>query len=77
MSRKRIDVSENSSTLLLPKELLDEMGVVVGDEVDVSIVDGTAVLMRLDELGRAQKLRTATKSVIERREQAYEELAGG
>lgn len=77
MSRKRINVSENPSTLLLPQELLDEMGVVDGDEVDVSIVDRTVIVTRLDELERAQKLGTATKAVIERRKQAYEELAKG
>lgn len=77
MSRKRINVSENPSTLLLPQELLDEMGVVDGDEVDVSIVDRTVIVTRLDELERAQKLGTATKAVIERRKQAYEELSKG
>lgn len=77
MSRKRINVSENPSTLLLPQELLGEMGVVVGHEVDVSIVEGAVVLMRLDEFKRAQKLSTATKSVIDRRKQAYKEFAEG
>ena len=77
MSRKRINVSENPSTLLLPQDILDEMGVVDGDEVDVSIVDRTVILTRLDEVDRAQKLGTATKSVFEQRKQAYEELAKG
>lgn len=77
MSRKRINVSESSSTLLLPQDILDEMGVVDGDEVDVSIVDRTVILTRLDEVDRAQKLGTATKSVFDRRKEAYEELAKG
>lgn len=77
MSRRRITVSENPATLLLPQEILDKMGVVDGDEVEVSIVDRTVVLMPLDEVERAQKLGTATKSVFERRNSAYKELAGG
>ena len=77
MSRKQINVSADPSTLQLPREMLDEMGVADGDEVDVSIVDRTVVLMRLDEVERAQKLARATQSVLKRRKQAYEELAKG
>ena len=77
MSRKQISVSENSSTVLLPKEMLDEMGVAQGDEVDVSIVDRTVVVMRLDEVARTQTLGAATQSVLKRRKEAYEELAKG
>ncbi|HXF39933.1 MAG TPA: hypothetical protein VN687_09490 [Blastocatellia bacterium] len=77
MSRKLVNASENSSTVLLPQDILDEMGVAQGDEVDVSIVDRTVVVMRLDEVARAQKLGAATESVLKRRKQAYEELAKG
>jgi len=77
MSRKQINVSADSSTLQLPREILDEMGVADGDEVDVSIVDRTVVLMRIDEVARAEKLARATQSVLKRRKQAYEELAKG
>jgi len=77
MSRKQINVSADPSILQLPREILDEMGVADGDEVDVSIVDRTVVLMRLDEVERAQKLARATQSVLKRRKQAYEELAKG
>ena len=77
MSRKRITVSENPATLLLPQEILDKMGLVDGDEVDVSVVDRTLILMPLDEVERAQKLGTVTKSVLERRKRAYQELAKG
>ena len=77
MSRKRIAVSESPTTLLLPREILDKMGVADGDEVDVSVVDRTLILMPLDEVERAQRLGTATKSVFQRRKSAYQELAEG
>ncbi|MCI0485212.1 MAG: hypothetical protein L0229_01165 [Blastocatellia bacterium] len=77
MSRKRITVSENPTTLLLPQELLDTLGIDDGDEVDVSIVDRTLILRPLDEVERAQKIDAITKSVFERRKTAYEELAKG
>lgn len=77
MSRKRITASENSTTLLLPQELLDTLGVDAGDEVDVTIVDRTLILRPLDEVERAKKLDDATRNVFERRQTAYEELAKG
>ena len=77
MSRKRITASENPTTLLLPQELLDTLGVDDGDEIDVSVVDRTLILRPLDEAERAQKIETATKSVFDRRKTAYEELAKG
>jgi antitoxin component of MazEF toxin-antitoxin module len=77
MSRKRITASENPTTLLLPKEMLDVMGVDDGDEVEVSVVDRTLILRPIDEAERAQKIEAITEAVLERRKSAYEELAKG
>lgn len=77
MSRKRITASENPTTLLLPQELLDKLGVDDGDEIDVSVVHRTLILRSLDEAERAQKIEAATKGVFDRRKTAYEELAKG
>jgi len=77
MSRKRITASENSTTLLLPQEILDTLGVDAGDEVDVIIVDRTLILRPLDEVERAQKIAAVTETVLKRRKTAYEELAKG
>ena len=77
MSRKRITAAEDSATVFLPQELLDEMGVAAGDEVDVSVVDRTLIVRPLDEAERAQMIEVATAEVFERRRSAYEELAKG
>ncbi|MBA2731628.1 MAG: hypothetical protein H0U54_01920 [Acidobacteria bacterium] len=77
MSRKRITASDSSTTLLLPQEILDMMGVGDGDEVDVSVIDRTLILRPLDEAERAQKVEAATQSVFGRRKSTYEELAKG
>jgi len=77
MSRKRITAAEDSSTVVLPKEVLDMMGVEDGDEIDLSVVDRTLIVRPLDEAERAGKIDAATKAVLERRESAYEELAKG
>jgi antitoxin component of MazEF toxin-antitoxin module len=77
MSRKRITATEDSATLLLPQEIIDQLGLQQGDEVDVSVVDRTVILRPLDESERAQRLRAVTESVFESRADAYEELARG
>jgi antitoxin component of MazEF toxin-antitoxin module len=75
VSRKRITASENPTTLLLPQELLNTLGVDAGDEIDVSVVDRTLILRSVEEAERAQKIEAATKSVFNHRKTAYEELA--
>ena len=77
MSRKKITAAGNSATLELPQELLDELGVAVGDEVDLSVINRTLILRPLDEVERAQTIEAATKAIMERRQSAYEELAKG
>ena len=77
MSRKRITASADSTTLLLPQEMLDIMGIGEGDEVDVAVVERTLILRPLDEAARARKIEEAACSVLERRASALEELAKG
>jgi antitoxin component of MazEF toxin-antitoxin module len=77
MSRERITVIGESAALLLPKDVLDKLGIAIGDEVELSLVDRTLILQPLDEADRAQKLEAVTKMVLERRQSAYTRLAQG
>ncbi len=77
MSRKRIDTSEDSAAILLPQEVLDQLGISAGDEVDLSVVGRALILQPLEEPQRARKIEDASNSVFERRRSAYEELAKG
>jgi antitoxin component of MazEF toxin-antitoxin module len=76
MSRKRIAISQDSAAILLPQEVLEEMGVREGDEVDVSASDHT-LTMRPLSTERARKIEEATQTVFERRGDAYKKLAEG
>jgi antitoxin component of MazEF toxin-antitoxin module len=76
MSRKRIATSQDSAAILLPQEVLDEMGVSEGDEVDVSVSDRTLIVSPRNA-ERARKIEDATKTVFERRGAAYKKLAEG
>jgi antitoxin component of MazEF toxin-antitoxin module len=69
-------MSDDSAAILLPREVLDEMGVLEGDEVDVSVSDGTLIMRPLDA-ERARKIDDATNAVFERRGTAYKKLAEG
>ena len=77
MSRKRIDTSKDSAAILLPQEVLDQLGINAGDEVDLSVVDGTLILRPLEEVERARKIEDVTNTVFDRRKSAYEQLAKG
>jgi len=77
MSRKRIMAAGDSSTVVVPIEVLDMMGVKAGDEIDLSVVDRTLIVRSLDEAERARKIDDITDAVFERRKSAYEELAKG
>lgn len=74
MSRKRIATSQDPAAILLPQEVLDEMGVLEGDEVDVTVSDHTLVMRPLDA-ERARRIEDATNAVFERRGDAYKKLA--
>lgn len=76
MSRKRIATSQDSAAILVPQEVLDEMGMSEGDEVDVTVSDRTLTMRPLNA-ERARKIEDATKAVFERRSAAYKKLAEG
>ena len=77
MSRERITAVGESATILLPKEVLDKLGIASGDEVELSLIDRTLMLQPLDEANRAQQLAAITKAVFARRQRAYTQLAQG
>ena len=77
MSRERITVVGESAALLLPKDILDKLGIAIGDEVELSLIDRTLILQPLDEADRAQQLATVTQAVFARRQSAYARLALG
>lgn len=77
MSRKRIAASGDSTAILLPQELLDQLSISAGDEVDLVVADRTLILRPLDEAERAITIEDATSTVLDRRSSAYQELAKG
>src|SRR6266508_3880689 len=77
MSRERITAVGETAALLLPKEVLDKLGIAIGDEVELSLIDRTLMLQPLDEAARGQQLAAITTIVFARRQSAYTQLAQG
>jgi len=77
MSRRRIIASGDSPAILLPQDVLDEIGIGIGDEVDVTLVDSSLVLSRVDDAERERMIQESTEAVLERRKSAYKRLAEG
>ncbi|HEY7544194.1 MAG TPA: AbrB/MazE/SpoVT family DNA-binding domain-containing protein [Blastocatellia bacterium] len=77
MSRRRITTHEDSAALLLPQEAMDQLGLKVGDEVEVSVVDGALIVLPSSEADRARRMEEIIKTLFERRRSAYERLAKG
>ncbi len=77
MSRQQITAVGDSAALLLPQEILELMGVHVGDELDIEVVDRKLILRPLNEVEREQKFKSTTEAIFERRKSSYQRLAEG
>lgn len=75
--RRKITTSGNSAALVLSQDLLGLMGLSVGDEVDVQLIDRTLVVRPLTERDREQKVASATEVVLARRGRLMKRLAAG
>lgn len=77
MPRERITAVGESAALLLPKNILDKLGVAIGDEIEISLINRTLILQPLDEAERTENLSSVIKTVFERRQSVYTRLAQG
>ena len=76
MPRTTTTIDERSS-LALPSEALNALGVEAGAELDVEIVGRAVVVRSLEEAERSRDFLNAFESILSRRRGAYEELAKG
>lgn len=74
---KTVTTIDQRSSVELPPEALDALGVEAGAELEVEIV-GRALLVRsVEEARRSRDFMSAFESILSRRRTAYEELAKG
>jgi antitoxin component of MazEF toxin-antitoxin module len=75
--KRRISTSGNSAALVLSQDVLGLMGVAVGDEVDISLVDRTLVVRPVTEQNREQRVAEAVDDVFAKRRNLLRRLAEG
>ncbi|MGI9069289.1 MAG: hypothetical protein ACR2HX_23165 [Pyrinomonadaceae bacterium] len=74
---KRITTIDDASSVLLPQEAVDALGVGAGGEVDIEIVGRALVVRSVEEAQRSREFVDIFESVLKRRREAYEQLAEG
>ncbi|MBI5478376.1 MAG: hypothetical protein HY906_05935 [Deltaproteobacteria bacterium] len=73
--RRRITTAGNSAALGLSQDVLGLMGVHVGDEVDVTLVDRTLVVRPVEAQDRDRRVATAIDEVFRSRSALLGRLA--
>jgi len=76
MPRATTTIDERSS-LALPSEAIDALGVEAGAELDIEIVGRAVVVRSIEEAQRSRKFLDTFESILSRRRNAYERLAEG
>jgi antitoxin component of MazEF toxin-antitoxin module len=77
MAHQKITTVNNTAALLLTPDVLDQMGISIGDDVEVTLVDRTLILRPLAEVEREQAVAVLTQALLERRHRVYAALAEG
>lgn len=77
MTNEQIITIGDPAGVFLSEEILHQIGVDVGDQVVVSVLDRTLIVRSLDEAERRQKMDAAMKELMENRQEVYECLAEG
>ena len=76
MSKTLTTVDQHSS-VALPSEALDALGVEAGAQLEVEIVGRALVVRSVEEARRSREFMSAFESILSRRRTAYDELAKG
>lgn len=77
MIKRRITTAGNSAALVLSQDVLGMMGVGVGDEVELSLVDRSLVVRPVVERERDERVKAAIDDVFSRRRRLLRRLAEG
>jgi antitoxin component of MazEF toxin-antitoxin module len=74
--RKKLMALGDSAAIILTQDLLEMLGLELGQEVELSVVGRTLVIRSVQESERAEGLRPAADQVFERRRGLLTRLAG-
>jgi len=72
---KIVTTIDQRSSVALPPEALDALGVEVGAELEVEIVGRALVVRSVEEARRSREFISTFESILSRRRTAFEEIA--
>lgn len=75
--RKKVTAVGNSAAIVLSRDLLQLLGLEVGQEVELSVIDRTLVVRSAQEAERVELVRQAADRVFKRRRGLLTRLAEG
>lgn len=67
----------DASSLSLPTEAIEALGVSAGEELDIEIIGRALVVRSVEEANRSREFADTFESLLRKRRQAYEQLAEG
>lgn len=74
---KTVTTLDQHSSVALPREALDALGIEAGAELEVEIVGRALVVRPVEEARRSAEFMSTFESILSKRRTAYEELAKG
>jgi antitoxin component of MazEF toxin-antitoxin module len=64
-----------SAAVVIPPDILEAVGLRIGDVVDVTLRDRQLILQPSEDASRRQRIEEITREVLEQRSEAYRRLA--
>ena len=74
---KRITTLDDASSVSLPPDAVEALGVGAGGELDIEIVGRALVVRTVEDASRSREFADTFESVLKKRQRAYEQLAEG
>lgn len=74
---KTLTTLDQHSSVPLPPEALDALGIEAGAELEVEIVGHALIVRSVEEARRSADFKSAFESILSKRRSAYDELATG
>jgi antitoxin component of MazEF toxin-antitoxin module len=74
---KTTNGTENSIAVLFPAQMLENLGIAAGDEIDVTELENALILRSTKEAEKNHEIADATEKVFSRWDKVFVELAKG
>ena len=75
--RERIVTQDNLVLVPISQQMLGDLGLQSGDEVDIQVVDRALIVRSIEEVERKEQLENIVQGLLRRRSSTYEQLAVG